>query len=97
MLLSWEMVVAWILVGHVEIRGGAKETKQGMRFFVSHDRSEETPEAKARWFQSLTLPERMDLFCEFTELALSINPRIAERRNVTASSGRVQILSIPRR
>ena len=28
---------------------------------ISHDRQEETPEAKARWFQSLLLSERMDM------------------------------------
>ena len=28
---------------------------------ISHDRQEETPEAKARWFQSLSMSERMDL------------------------------------
>ena len=28
---------------------------------ISHDRGEETPEAKARWFQSLPLEERMRL------------------------------------
>ena len=75
-----------------------RENENGkMRYFVSHDRSEETPEAKARWFQSLTLAERMDYLCEITEMALTLNPRIAEQRNATACSGRIQILSIPRR
>ena len=61
---------------------------------VSHDRSEESPEAKARWFQSLSLTERMELFCEITDLILSNQPDISERRNATPSSGRIQILSI---
>jgi hypothetical protein len=34
-----------------------------MRYFVWHDLSEETPEAKARWFQSLTVAERMEYLC----------------------------------
>jgi hypothetical protein len=68
-----------------------------LRRFVSHDPSEETPEAKARWFQSLTVAERMEYLCQITEMALTFNPRIAERRNVTAASGRVQVLTIPRR
>ena len=45
---------------------------------VAHDRGQETLEAKARWFQSLTLQERMDLLCTFTDLILSANPGIVE-------------------
>ncbi len=36
---------------------------------ISHDRNEETPEAKARWFQSLSLSERMELLCAFRGIA----------------------------
>ena len=36
---------------------------------VSHDWKEETPEAKARWFQSLPLSERMELLCAFTDFS----------------------------
>jgi hypothetical protein len=32
---------------------------------VSHDRKEETIEAKTILFRSLTLAERMDMFCAF--------------------------------
>jgi hypothetical protein len=39
----------------------------------------ETIEAKARWFQSLTLAQRMEVFTEFTNLALTLNPRLAEK------------------
>lgn len=41
---------------------------------VSHGPREETPEAKARWFQSLPMSQRMELFCAFTDPALAINP-----------------------
>lgn len=64
---------------------------------ISHDWNDETSEAKARWFQSLTLEERMDLLCEFTDLILAVNPNIVESRNVTSTSGRVRILSKTRR
>ena len=37
---------------------------------ISHDRRDESIEAKARWFQSLSLPERMELLCEFTDLGI---------------------------
>jgi hypothetical protein len=29
---------------------------------ISHDRQEETPEAKALWFRSLSITERMEMF-----------------------------------
>ena len=58
---------------------GATRYNTVMAFGISHDRSDESPEAKARWFQSLTLAERMDIFCEMTDLALSIRPDLAEK------------------
>ncbi len=61
---------------------------------VSHDRSEERIEAKARWFQSLRLSERMEMLCDITDLILSRHPNIAERKNAKPSSGRIQIISI---
>lgn len=64
-----------------------------MNHSISHDRSDESPEAKARWFQSLSMTERMELLCEITELALSRNPRLAERRDAASTSGRIRILS----
>ena len=65
-----------------------------MNAFVSHSRSEETPEAKARWFQSLSVSERIEVFCDFVDLILSINPRIAEKRHDKPPSGRIQILTL---
>ena len=59
---------------------------------VSHDWQEETPEAKARWFQSLPLSERMDLLCFYTDLILAINPEIAEQKDAQPTSGRVRVL-----
>ena len=60
---------------------------------ISHDRAEETPEAKALWFQSLSLEERMDLLCSFTDLILESNPTIADRRDARSISGRIRIVS----
>jgi hypothetical protein len=60
---------------------------------VSHDRQDETPEAKARWFQSLSLVERMELLCLYTDLILSINPDIADRKHVKPAKGRVLVVS----
>jgi len=60
---------------------------------ISHQRTEETPEAKARWFQSLSIAERMQLLCSFTELALSSNPRIAEQKDAQPIKGRIRVVS----
>ncbi len=60
---------------------------------ISHDRSEETPEAKALWFQSLTVEERMDLLCCFTDLILGINPDIVDQKDAEPATGRIRIVS----
>lgn len=60
---------------------------------ISHDREEETPEAKALWFQSLSPDERMTVFCAITDLILAVNPRIAEQKDAQPIPGRVQVLS----
>jgi len=60
---------------------------------ISHDLAEETPEAKARWFQSLSLSERMDLLCLFTDLVLENNPQIVERKDAKPLAGRIRVLS----
>jgi len=46
---------------------------------VSHDRREETPETKARWFRSLPMSERMNMLCAFTDMALTSNPALQDR------------------
>lgn len=50
-------------------------------------------EAKARWFQSLPLSERMEMLCCFTDLALTVNPALQERKDAQPVAGRVQVLS----
>lgn len=60
---------------------------------VEHDRRTESIEAKARWFQSLSMTDRMDVFCEFTELSLSVQPDLKDKKNVKPIAGRIQILS----
>ncbi len=62
---------------------------------VSHDRSDESPEAKAAWFQSLTVEERMELFCELTELALAARPELLHEKPAAQVAGRVQVLELP--
>jgi hypothetical protein len=60
---------------------------------VTHDRGEETMEAKTRWFQSLPLAERMEMLCAFTDLALSVNPSLQEHKHAQPVAGRIQVLS----
>ncbi|MGB9592916.1 MAG: hypothetical protein ACPL7R_02115 [Anaerolineae bacterium] len=61
---------------------------------ISHTWRDETPDAKARWFRSLSVAERLDLLCWFTDLALAANPRIMERKDIQPIPGRVQVLSL---
>jgi hypothetical protein len=60
---------------------------------ISHSRQEETPDAKARWFQSLSLSDRMELLCIFTDLALENNPKIVDLKDAQPASRRVCVLS----
>jgi len=64
-----------------------------MTLAISHDRSEETPEAKARWFQSLSLEERMEMFCEITEFILTVNPSIVDMKDAQPVKERIRVLS----
>ncbi len=43
---------------------------------ISHSWEAESIEQKARWFQPLSLEERMELFCQYTDLLLALNPEI---------------------
>ena len=62
---------------------------------VSHSRDDESLEAKAQWFQSLSVAERMDLLCEYTYLVIENNPQAAEAGRAQSSTERIRVLSIP--
>lgn len=59
---------------------------------ISHKFEDETPDAKALWFQSLPLEERMDMLCMFTDMILEANPRAAEHRHAKSTTGTVKVL-----
>ena len=61
---------------------------------VWHDREHETIEAKTRWFRSLSLEERIEVFCSFTDFVLSVNPSLKDKKKVQAVPGRIQVLSL---
>ena len=60
---------------------------------ISHDINDESIEEKVRWFRSLSLSERMEMLCNFTELALVLNPDLAGKKDAQPTKGRVRILS----
>lgn len=64
-----------------------------LKIEVSHNRGEEEPEAKARWFQSLTLTERIEMLCSITDLILANNPAVADKRDDKSASRRVRVVS----
>ena len=66
-----------------------------MKLYISHDRAEETPESKARWFQSLTLEERMEYLCTMTDLVFENNPGMIRRKNAQQASEGVLVLTKP--
>lgn len=62
---------------------------------ISHSRSEESREAKARWFQSLTVEERMDYLCFITDLVLENNSEALRAKDAKPIKGRVCVLTAP--
>jgi hypothetical protein len=61
---------------------------------ISHDIRDESMEAKARWFQSLSLEARMDVFVAFTNLILENNPDVAKKKPLPLASDWVRIISL---
>ena len=64
-----------------------------MIFAIRHDREQESIEAKTRWFRSLSMADRMEVFCNFTDLALSVNPNLKDKNHAQPVAGRIQVLS----
>ena len=60
---------------------------------ISHDIRDESMEAKARWFRSLSLELRMDVFVAFTNLILENNPDIVKKKYVRPASERIRVIS----
>jgi hypothetical protein len=60
---------------------------------IFHNRDDESIEAKVEWFRSLSIEERMDLLCCFTDLALALNPEIMEKKDDQPFDRRIRVLS----
>ena len=65
-----------------------------MKLRISHDWNEETTAAKDRWFHSLTPEERFEVFSEFYDLAIALNPKFTEA-DVPTADPRIRILRKP--
>jgi hypothetical protein len=64
-----------------------------MKKEISHNRSDETIEAKTRWFRSLPLSERMEILCSFTDLALEANPKLPDVKDAEQVKRGIRIVS----
>jgi hypothetical protein len=64
-----------------------------MKKQVTHSREEETIEAKARWFQSLSIKERAEMLNSYTDMILEINPQIEEQKSSQSAKGSIRIVS----
>jgi hypothetical protein len=60
---------------------------------ISHDIDDESMEAKVLWFRTLPISERMDILCNYTDLALELNPDLAGKKDAQSTKRRVRILS----
>jgi len=60
---------------------------------ISHSWADETPEAKALWFRSLSLEERMEIFVAFTDLALELNPNLPDQKDAEQTQRGIRIIS----
>lgn len=64
-----------------------------MEFKILHNRSDETIEAKVKWFRTLNLSERMEMLCGYTGLAFELNPQLPDKKYAQQAKKRIQILS----
>jgi hypothetical protein len=63
-----------------------------MKESVSHSFADESVSAKAKWFRSLSIEERMNVFVAFTRLILENNPEIANKKHARQASDRIRVL-----
>jgi hypothetical protein len=60
---------------------------------ISRDIMDESLDAKARWFKSLPLEERMDVVA-FTNLILENNPDVVNKKYVRPASEHIRVISL---
>lgn len=60
---------------------------------ISHSFGDETIEAKAKWFQSLSLEERMNVFVAFTNLIIENSPGLLNQKKIRPTLKDVRTLA----
>ena len=60
---------------------------------ISHNIDDESIEAKVLWFRTLPISERMEMLCNFNDLALELNPDLVGKKDAQPTKRRVRILS----
>ena len=66
-----------------------------MRQYVSHDRSEETLIAKARWYASLPDEQKFSLLCDIYEFVAENNPKVLRKQRAPAFTRNICVLERP--
>lgn len=61
---------------------------------ISHNFADESLDKKSEWFKSLTMEQRMDIFSDFEELVLSLNPIAGRKIYDWPASKRIQVLAL---
>ncbi|HEV7474227.1 MAG TPA: hypothetical protein VGN90_09260 [Pyrinomonadaceae bacterium] len=61
---------------------------------VSHSFADESMAAKAKWFRTLSIEDRMNMLIEFTNLILENNPEVAKKKHARPASDRVRVLEL---
>ena len=60
---------------------------------VSHTFADESIEAKAAWFRTLSVEERMNVLIEVTNLIFENNPEVVNKKHARPASDRIRVLS----
>jgi hypothetical protein len=69
-----------------------------MEFGIAYGWEEESYEAKVRWWQSLTVGERMQRFAEIGDIVMALNPGLVQnKKHAEPIPGRVVVLELPKR
>jgi hypothetical protein len=89
------MVDTYLSVGAILEQGRAAMSFSAIQGTISHDFEDETIESKARWFQGLSIEDRMQLLVEYVDLVLSVNPGLQEQDDAQPPQGRIRILRAP--
>ncbi len=71
------------------------ETSRCWGFGVSHDRADGEMDSQARWFQSLSIPERIRVMNSMLELTLAGGHHLPRKPHAESVPGRVQVLESP--